>query len=55
MGKIIESPLSDEELRKRNITIPKEETETAFFDWFDQMEEEVFGKDKEWQAMHKKK
>lgn len=55
MGKIIESPLTDEELKEQGIEIPEEETEEKFFDWFRQMEEEVFGEDEEWKALHGKK
>lgn len=54
MGKIIESPLTDEELREKGVTIPETETEEGFFDWFREMEEEIFGEDEEWKALHGK-
>lgn len=55
MGKIIESPLTDEELKEKGIEIPEDETEEKFFNWFDEMFEEVFGEDEEWKEMHRKK
>ena len=54
MGEIIESPLTDEELKEKGIEIPEDETEEKFFNWFDEMFEEVFGEDEEWKEMHRK-
>lgn len=55
MGKIIESPLTDEELKEQGIEISADETDGKFFNWLGQMEEEIFGEDEEWKALHNKK
>lgn len=41
MGKIIESPWTDEELEAEGITIPETETDTSLFDWINDTIEEV--------------
>ncbi len=49
MGKIVESPWTDEELAAKGIEIPETETDESFFDWMDNMIQDVFKdvKDKE--------
>lgn len=42
MGKIVDSPLTDEELAARGIEIPETETEEGFFQWINDMIEDEF-------------
>lgn len=43
MSEIERCTLTDEELAAQGIEIPPEETEERFFNWFEEMFEEVFG------------
>lgn len=42
MGKIVESPMTDEELKAKGIEIPVTETDGTFYAWIDGIIDRVF-------------